>query len=171
MDRQELDTAARELLGRPLTDDEAVFVANACMAMGLDEGDILARLLIVYASLMSFLARTLAAVEASRAPSALLRRHRGLAIGGIVSVAVLVAGAFALGQKSASDRSQRDIAQILLWALSPQGERARRLSELGVLDHLDACSIPGWSPQGEICVPGPDPATGAIRGIRIRPAP
>lgn len=171
MDRQSLDMAARELLGRPLVDEEAAFVANACAAMDLGEGDILIRLLIVHASMMSFLARTLAVVEASRSPSALLRRHRSLAIGGIVSVVVLVTGAFALGQGSVSDRYLGDIAQTLLWALSPEGERARRLSDLGVLGHLDACDIPGWSLQGQICMPGPDSATGGIRGIRIRPTP
>ena len=41
MDRRSLDEVARELLGRPLTNDEAVFVANACTSMGLGEGDIL----------------------------------------------------------------------------------------------------------------------------------
>lgn len=171
MDRTALDTTSRELLGRPLTDDEAAFVANACSTMGLGEGDILVSLLIVYASLMSFLAKSLSAAEASRSLSSLLRRHRGTAIGGLGIVAVLVTGAFALGQGSVADRSQRDIVLIMRWALSPEGQRARRLSDLGFLQHLDDCSIPGWSLQGETCMPGPDPASGAIRGIRIRPTP
>lgn len=168
MDRQSLDAAAGELLGRPLTDDEAAFVGNACTAMGLGEGDILVRLLIVYASLMSFLARTLAAVEASRSASALLRRHRPLALAGILSVAVLVTGAFALGQASVSERSHRDIAQTLRWALSPQGERARRMSDVGLLEALETCAVPGWTLDGDVCSPGPDPQGGGTRGIRTR---
>ncbi|MBA4222753.1 MAG: hypothetical protein C0458_18650 [Methylobacterium sp.] len=169
MDRQALDMVAREILGRPLTDDEAAFVANACVAMGLGEGDILVRLLIIYASLMTFLGRTLAAVEASRSPSALLRRHPGMSIGFILSIAALVGGAFAFGRVSVADRSHQDITQTLRWALSPEGERARRLSDSGLLRALDACSIPGWSRQGSDCFPGPDPESGTMRGIRITP--
>ncbi|PZR96105.1 MAG: hypothetical protein DI537_02390 [Stutzerimonas stutzeri] len=168
MDRQSLDAAARELLGRPLTDDEAAFVGNACVAMGLGEGDITVRLLIVHASMMTFLARTLATVESSRAPSTLLRRHRGLAIGSIVSVAVLITGAFGLGQASVTARSHRDIEQTLRWSLSPEGQRARRMSEMGLLEALENCAIPGWTLDGEICSPGPDPQTGGVRGIRTR---
>ncbi|PZR80727.1 MAG: hypothetical protein DI537_39210 [Stutzerimonas stutzeri] len=166
MDRASLDGAARELLGRPLTDDEAAFVSNACTAMGLGEGDILVRLLIVHASMMTFLGRTLAAVEASRSPSVWLARHRGMAIALMLSVLALVAGAFALGQSSVPQRSRRDIEKVLHWAFSPEGERARRMADNGVLKLLDDCSIPGWRMDDDVCRPGPDPSTGAVRGIR-----
>lgn len=166
MDRDSLDTAARELLGRPLTDEEAAFIANACTTMRLGQGDILLSLLIVYASLMTFLGRTLAAVEASRSPSAWLALHRGLAIALFLAVVALATGAFALGQASVPEPAQRDIAKVLHWALSEEGERARRMSDSGVLKLLEDCSIPGWQMDDGVCRPGPDPSTGAVRGIR-----
>lgn len=166
MERASLDGAARELLGRPLTDDEAAFIANACTTMRLGQGDVLLSLLIVYASLMTFLGRTIAAVEVSRSPSAWLARHRGLVIALFLAVLALAAGAFALGQASVPEPAQRDIAKVLHWAFSEEGARARRMSDSGVLKLLEDCSIPGWRMEADVCRPGPDPSTGAIWGIR-----
>ncbi|ODT23489.1 MAG: hypothetical protein ABS35_12805 [Kaistia sp. SCN 65-12] len=164
MEREDLDELAQDLLGRPLTAAEYRDLRQAVTALRLGPGSPVLILLILYGSLRSEVSAAMAVATAWSVEARGRKRMGRLALG----LGLCIAGA-GLGYTTAEHRLLQDLDSNVRWALSEDGKRARRLSDLGLLKHLDDCSIPGWSRQNETCFPGPDPATGDIRGIRIGP--
>lgn len=53
------------------------------------------------------------------------------------------------------------------WANTPQGKSAYRLAQLGAIDSLTECNLPGWKIQADVCYVRSSP-DGLIYGWRIR---
>lgn len=164
MEREDLDGLAQDLLGRPLTAAEYRDLHQAITALRLGPGSPVLILLVLYGVLRSEVSAAMAVASEWSVLARRRDRMRRLALG----LTLALAGA-SLGYAVAAHGLLRDLDAGIRWALSEDGKRARRLSDLGMLKHLDDCSIPGWSRQNETCFPGPDPQTGDIRGIRTRP--
>jgi len=166
IDRDELDNLARDLLGRPLTAAEYRDLIAAIEALRLKSGSPIAVLLVLFQSLQTAIAAATAEKRASaEARAKALRRSK---IRGSVAGAVLALSCLGLGHISGSVRMLREERAALHWALTADGQRARRMSDSGLLKALDDCAIPGWTMRDGGCVPGVDPVRGVMLGIRTR---
>lgn len=157
MDRDDFDELACDLLGRPLEAAEYRDISAAADALRLKSGSPIAVLLVLFQALRTQMAE--AKVTSSRS-----RRALGVALGVILGAACIF-----LGYATAARQILRDLDPAVRWTLSEDGKRARRMSDSGLLEMLDACSIPGWRLEPPGCFPGPDPASGQIQGLRTRP--
>lgn len=166
MHREDLDRLSQDLLGRPLTAAEYRDLLHTMTALQLGPGSPLAVMLILYQALRSEVSR---AMEVASAHHVRIRRRRRL-LSFAAGLAFAVACA-AIGHATATQQSLRELDPAVRWALSEDGKRARRMSENGLLEVLDRCAIPGWALQDGTCFPGPDPASGTIRGFRTRSVP
>lgn len=162
IDREDLDTLARDLLGRPLTATEHRDLLPTIVAMRLAPGSPVLILLILFQALRT---------EIAEATALRARRRRAARIRGIAMGMVLGMGCATLGYAAATRQSLRELDPAIRWTLSEEGVRARAMSQSGLLEVLDRCNVPGWAFQDGACFPGPDPATGTMRGIRVRPTP
>ena len=166
MDREDFDNLARDLLGRPLTAAEHRDLLPAVAAFRLRPGSPVAVLLILYQSLRTEIAQANAAAIVARAKRRRARRALGMALGALLGSACVL-----VGHAIASRQVLQELDPAVRWPLSEEGKRAKWMSDAGLLDALDRCTIPGWTSQAPFCFPGPDPDSGAIRGLRTRPAP
>lgn len=166
MEREDLDGLAQDLLGRPLTAAEYRDLHQAITALRLGPGSPVLILLVLYEVLRSEVSAAMAVATEWSARARRRDRIGRLALG----LALALAGA-GLGYATATRQSLRELDPAVRWTLSDEGVRARAMSKSGLLEALDRCSIPGWAVQNGACFPGPDPATGTMRGIRARPVP
>lgn len=166
MDREDFDNLARDLLGRPLTAAEHRDLLPAIASFRLRLGSPVAVLLVLFQSLRTEIAEANAAALVARAKRRRARRALGMALGALLGSACVV-----LGYAVATRQSLLELDPAVRWTLSEEGRRAKWMSDSGLLDALDRCTIPGWTSQAPFCFPGPDPDSGAIRGFRTRPAP
>ncbi|MDP3600729.1 MAG: hypothetical protein Q8R85_06105 [Bosea sp. (in: a-proteobacteria)] len=164
MDRDDVDNLARDLLGRPLTAAEHRDLLPAIAAFRLKPGSPVAVLLILYQSLRTGIAQANAAAIATHTKRRRARRALGMALAAVLSSACVV-----LGYAIATRQFLREMDPAVRWTLSEEGKRAKWMSDAGLLDALDRCTIPGWTSQPPFCFPGPDPESGTVRGIRTRP--
>lgn len=162
IDREDLDNLARDLLGRPLTAIEHRDLLPAIVAMRLAPGSPVLILLILFQALRTEIAQATALREKRRRAA----RVRGIILGGVLGL-----GCVLLGYTIATRQFLRELDPAVRWTLSDEGARARAMSDSGLLEALDRCSIPGWELREGACFPGLDPATGTMRGIRVRPTP
>lgn len=167
MTREDFDDLSQDLLGRPVTAAEFQALLQASTALRLAPGSPVVVLLILFQALRTEVASATADRVASEKVRAQARRRAR--IRGYVTGALLGLGCGGLGYSIAVLKTATDDRAALHWVFSEEGARARRLSETGLFRALEACSIPGWYRSGADCFPGPDPATGAMRGIRISP--
>lgn len=166
MDRDDVDNLARDLLGRPLTAAEHRDLLPAIAAFRLRPGSPVAVLLILYQSLRTAIAQANAAAIAAHARRRRARRTVGMVLGALLGSACVL-----VGHAIASRQVLQALDPAVRWTLSEEGKRAKWMSDSGLLDALDRCTIPGWTSQAPFCFPGPDPDSGAIRGFRTRPTP
>lgn len=160
IDREDLDTLARDLLGRPLTATEHRDLLPTIVALRLASGSPVLVLLVLYQALRT----EIAAATALRARRRRAARLRGIALG-----IALGLGCASLGYGTATRQSLRELDPAIRWTLSEEGARARAMSDSGLLEALERCAIPGWEMRESACVPGPDPVTGTTHGIVARP--
>lgn len=167
MNREDFDNLSQDLLGRPVTAAEFQALLQAATALRLAPSSPVVVLLILFQSLRSEVAEAVAERLASAQARAQARRRAR--IRGYVTGALLGLGCGGLAYSIAVLKTATEDRAALHWAFSEEGARARRLSDSGLLKVLEECSIPGWYRRGSDCFPGPDPLTGAMRGIRISP--
>lgn len=169
MDREDFDNLSRDLLGRPVTAAEFHALLHAATTLKLAVGSPVATMLVLFQSLKSDIAEA-TAERASKAEARAKARRRNRIRGWIMG-AVLGFGCGCLGYTLATLQTLGRDRQALHWALTTEGERARRMSDSGLLKALEDCAIPGWVRQDRYCLPGVDPATGTMRWIPTRNLP
>lgn len=163
MDREDFDNLSRDLLGRPVTAAEFQALLQAATRLRLGPGSPVAAMLVLYHSLRTGIAEAIAERIGSAEVRARARRAR---IRGWLTGAALALSCGGLGYTLATLQALGGDRQALHWALTSEGQRARLMSESGLLKMIEDCSIPGWALQGPYCFPGPDPAIGTMRGFR-----
>lgn len=166
MNREDLDRLSQDLLGRPLTAAEYRDLLHTMTALQLGSGSPLAVLLILYQALRSEVSQAMEVASAAR-----IRVRRRTRLFRFAAGLALAAGCGAIGYAAAMRQSLVELDPALRWFLSEDGKRARRMADSGLLKAIEECLIPGWRLIDQYCFPAPDPATGTIRGFRIRPAP
>ncbi|WP_420104474.1 hypothetical protein [Bosea sp. (in: a-proteobacteria)] len=169
MTREDFNDLSQDLLGRPVTAAEFQALLHAATTLKLGVGSPVATMLVLFQSLKSDIAAA-TADRTSKAEARAKARRRNH-IGGWIIGAVLGLGCGCLGYTLATLQIVGRDRQALHWALTADGERARRMSDSGLLKALEDCSIPGWVRQDRYCLPGIDPATGTMRWIPTRNLP
>ena len=169
MTREDFDDLSQDLLGRPVTAAEFQALLHAATTLRLAAGSPVAAMLVLYQSLKTEIAEAMA--ERIGSAEARAKARRRARIRGWIMGAVLGFGCGGLGYTLATLQTLGRDRQTLHWALTPEGERARRMSDSGLLKALEDCAIPGWVRQDHYCLPGVDPATGTMRWIPTRNLP
>lgn len=83
------------------------------------------------------------------APDGQPRRHARIPAWPILII--LSIGCFGLGHLHATLQTLHSDRRALIWALSSEGERARRLAPSGLLQAVEACTVPSQSRTSACC--------------------
>lgn len=106
-------------------------------------------------------------LSSQAAPYRQPRRRAG--IPAWLALVILSMGCFGLGHVHATLQSLHNDRRNLIWALSSEGERARRLARSGLLQAVEACTVPSQPRTSTCCSTLPSLVNGETWTVCVRP--
>ena len=172
MTKSELDELAIQVIGRPLYDREFTDVARTCAALRLTSTDVTPMVIILAARLRGDVMEFVQSFHSMIFLRFVWSRYRLrlflMVIAMIALLVVAVAYAFKAGQ---NDGLRQPIIlgnKAVISIETDNGRGALRLYEAGSAGNLAKCALPGWTLEGDLCVPRVDPISNKSQGFKIQ---